>query len=261
MANLRAKVRWRASTATWCARSSRAARSRSCRAENRHRCSSRCSAYRSAGAKICSATACGRSSCAIAGRRDSWIRPLPGTCTCSRGSSASAPRVWIDALRERADAVWCYSTYLRDVYVASGISPDRVKVVPLGFDPLIDHRASNRWGYRTRTRACFCSSAGCRRARTSRCSSRRTCAPFVPVTRLRCCSRIRPQPGATSPAGRKNCARSPRAPTFRGSCTSTRRSPMPTWRGCTGLRRPSYTRTAAKASASPCSRRWRAVRR
>jgi glycosyltransferase involved in cell wall biosynthesis len=51
----------------------------------------------------------------------------------------AAPRAWIDALRERADAVWCYSTYLRDVYVTSGIPPQRVKIVPLGFDPLVYH--------------------------------------------------------------------------------------------------------------------------
>ena len=51
----------------------------------------------------------------------------------------AAPQVWIDALRERADAVWCYSTYVRDLYVAGGLDAERVAVVPLGFDPLVYH--------------------------------------------------------------------------------------------------------------------------
>jgi len=45
------------------------------------------------------------------------------------------PADWIEPLRERADAVWCYSHYVRNIYVAAGLDPARVAVLPLGFDP------------------------------------------------------------------------------------------------------------------------------
>lgn len=51
----------------------------------------------------------------------------------------AAPLAWIERLRARADAVWCYSSYVRDVYVSSGIDTERVAVLPLGFDPLVYH--------------------------------------------------------------------------------------------------------------------------
>lgn len=47
------------------------------------------------------------------------------------------PARWIDALAGGADDVWCYSTFVRDRYVESGIPADRVHVVPLGYDPAI----------------------------------------------------------------------------------------------------------------------------
>ncbi len=36
-----------------------------------------------------------------------------------------------------ADEVWCYSTYIADMYVRAGIARERVHVVPLGYDPQI----------------------------------------------------------------------------------------------------------------------------
>jgi glycosyltransferase involved in cell wall biosynthesis len=52
-----------------------------------------------------------------------------------------APRSWIEALRARADSVWCNSRYVRDVYVASGIDPARVAILPHGIDPAVYHPA------------------------------------------------------------------------------------------------------------------------
>ena len=51
----------------------------------------------------------------------------------------AAPRAWIERLRERADAVWCYSEYVRRIYVEGGIPAERTAVVPLGFDPHVYH--------------------------------------------------------------------------------------------------------------------------
>ena len=49
----------------------------------------------------------------------------------------SLPRAWFDALKDRADDIWCYSNYVRSVYLDAGFAPERVHVVPLGFDPAI----------------------------------------------------------------------------------------------------------------------------
>jgi glycosyltransferase involved in cell wall biosynthesis len=47
------------------------------------------------------------------------------------------PARWIDGVAAGADDVWCYSTFVRDRYLESGIRADRVHVVPLGYDPAI----------------------------------------------------------------------------------------------------------------------------
>ncbi|MEW6304181.1 MAG: glycosyltransferase family 29 protein [Verrucomicrobiota bacterium] len=44
------------------------------------------------------------------------------------------PAEWVNAV-EQADEVWAYSNYVRRVYVDSGVSPAKVKIVPLGIDP------------------------------------------------------------------------------------------------------------------------------
>jgi len=44
------------------------------------------------------------------------------------------PLRWIEPIEKRVHEVWCYSKYVRDVYVASGISPDKLHVAPLGVD-------------------------------------------------------------------------------------------------------------------------------
>src|SRR5262249_23893600 len=44
------------------------------------------------------------------------------------------PRAWAEGARE-ADEVWVYSRWVRDVYARSGVPAERVRVVPLGFNP------------------------------------------------------------------------------------------------------------------------------
>ncbi len=44
------------------------------------------------------------------------------------------PEPWIAPLRELADEIWCYTSWLRDCYVRSGIPADKVRVVPIGVD-------------------------------------------------------------------------------------------------------------------------------
>lgn len=45
------------------------------------------------------------------------------------------PDEWVAPIRENVDEVWCYSGYVREVYRASGIPEDKLRVVPLGVDP------------------------------------------------------------------------------------------------------------------------------
>jgi glycosyltransferase involved in cell wall biosynthesis len=47
----------------------------------------------------------------------------------------SLPAAWIEPMNESVDEVWVPSQYVRDCYVRSGVSPDKVSVVPLGVDP------------------------------------------------------------------------------------------------------------------------------
>jgi glycosyltransferase involved in cell wall biosynthesis len=45
------------------------------------------------------------------------------------------PAEWVHDVRAKADRVWVYSEYIRERYVAAGMPPGIVEVVPAGFDP------------------------------------------------------------------------------------------------------------------------------
>ena len=47
------------------------------------------------------------------------------------------PTQWIEPIRQNVDEVWCYSRYVKDVYLASGIAEQKLQVVPLGVDSLV----------------------------------------------------------------------------------------------------------------------------
>ncbi|MBV8424214.1 MAG: glycosyltransferase, partial [Candidatus Eremiobacteraeota bacterium] len=72
--------------------------------------------------------------------RHRWPAVFPRT----RGSAyvhmqpwefGSLPAPWAKQVKEVADDVWCYSTFIADMYVRAGMPRERVHVVPLGFDP------------------------------------------------------------------------------------------------------------------------------
>jgi glycosyltransferase involved in cell wall biosynthesis len=46
----------------------------------------------------------------------------------------SPPQDWVDQVRAKIDRVWVYSDYVRDGYVAAGMPPGLVEVIPLGVD-------------------------------------------------------------------------------------------------------------------------------
>ncbi|MCW3058182.1 MAG: hypothetical protein JWQ02_3 [Capsulimonas sp.] len=44
------------------------------------------------------------------------------------------PKYWIDPIRDHVDEVWCNSSYVRDVYLNSGVPAEKLAMVPLGVD-------------------------------------------------------------------------------------------------------------------------------
>jgi glycosyltransferase involved in cell wall biosynthesis len=65
-----------------------------------------------------------------------WSRPEKGRLVVIQPwEYGHLPRDWVAAARGCADQVWCYSRFVRDVYIRSGVPAERLRVVPLGFDP------------------------------------------------------------------------------------------------------------------------------
>jgi glycosyltransferase involved in cell wall biosynthesis len=54
------------------------------------------------------------------------------------------PDSWIVPLRDEVDEVWCYSTYVRDVYLRSGVPGHKLHIVPCGVDTTLFHPAGVR---------------------------------------------------------------------------------------------------------------------
>ncbi|HEV2472760.1 MAG TPA: glycosyltransferase, partial [Chthonomonadales bacterium] len=47
------------------------------------------------------------------------------------------PVKWVEQITRNVDEVWCYSSYVKSVYLASGIPEEKLHIVPLGFDPRV----------------------------------------------------------------------------------------------------------------------------
>lgn len=47
------------------------------------------------------------------------------------------PENWIEPVKSIVDQVWCYSEYVKQVYLESGIPEGKLRVVPLGIDPFV----------------------------------------------------------------------------------------------------------------------------
>ncbi|MGE3361591.1 MAG: glycosyltransferase [Acidimicrobiia bacterium] len=61
------------------------------------------------------------------------------------------PDEWIEPIRMLADEVWCYTSWVRDCYLRSGIPADRLRVLPIGVDAT--RFRSDGAGFPLRTRA------------------------------------------------------------------------------------------------------------
>lgn len=67
----------------------------------------------------------------------------------------SLPKDWAEAASLHAAEVWAYSQAVRDCYLAAGVPPERVHVVPLGVDPERFHPAAPPLALATRKRFKF----------------------------------------------------------------------------------------------------------
>jgi glycosyltransferase involved in cell wall biosynthesis len=47
------------------------------------------------------------------------------------------PVAWAEAVRSNVNEVWCYSRYVRDMYLRAGIDRARLVLLPLGIDPAV----------------------------------------------------------------------------------------------------------------------------
>jgi glycosyltransferase involved in cell wall biosynthesis len=47
----------------------------------------------------------------------------------------SLPRAWIRPITRTVDEVWVHTQYVRDIYLSSGVAPEKVQLIPLGVNP------------------------------------------------------------------------------------------------------------------------------
>ena len=45
------------------------------------------------------------------------------------------PRVWVDQIQRNVDELWVPSNFVREVFIQNGVSPERIAVIPNGYDP------------------------------------------------------------------------------------------------------------------------------
>lgn len=68
-----------------------------------------------------------------------WDRPARGAWVLMQPwEFGSLPEAWVQKCAE-VDEIWCYSRYVRSLYVAAGIPLSKLKILSLGFDPAV-HR-------------------------------------------------------------------------------------------------------------------------
>jgi glycosyltransferase involved in cell wall biosynthesis len=81
-----------------------------------------------------------------------WERPETGKLVVMQPWEWShlPERAWIEGATRHADEVWAYSRFVRDVYVRSGVPAEKVRVVPLGFNPQVFTPEGPRWALPTR---------------------------------------------------------------------------------------------------------------
>jgi glycosyltransferase involved in cell wall biosynthesis len=67
-----------------------------------------------------------------------WRRPEHGKFIAIQPwEYGHLPCEWAAGARSEADEVWTHSRFVRDLYVRSGVPAEKVRIVPLGFDPAI----------------------------------------------------------------------------------------------------------------------------
>ncbi|MGE5314730.1 MAG: FkbM family methyltransferase [Acidobacteriota bacterium] len=65
------------------------------------------------------------------------------------------PLEWVRVFSKDVDEMWVISSYVRDTYIASGIDPERVAVIPCGIDPKKFHRKVKPFRLKTKKKFRF----------------------------------------------------------------------------------------------------------
>jgi glycosyltransferase involved in cell wall biosynthesis len=69
-----------------------------------------------------------------------YLRPKSGYSVHIQPYEYGAiPNKWLEQTLRLADDVWCYTNYVRNLYIEAGLPESRAHVVPLGFDPAVFH--------------------------------------------------------------------------------------------------------------------------
>jgi glycosyltransferase involved in cell wall biosynthesis len=69
-----------------------------------------------------------------------YLRPKSGYSVHIQPYEYGAiPASWMEQTLRLADDVWCYTNYVRNLYIEAGLAETRAHVVPLGFDPAVFH--------------------------------------------------------------------------------------------------------------------------
>lgn len=67
-----------------------------------------------------------------------FVPPETGKCIAVRTwDFGRFPKRWVQKINAEFDQFWAYSEWIREQALASGIEPDRIRVVPLGIDPAL----------------------------------------------------------------------------------------------------------------------------
>ena len=80
-----------------------------------------------------------------------WTRPAQGRYVhVQPWEYGEIPRAWADAALANVDEMWCYSEYVRAMYVRAGMPAQLLHRLPLGVDPLVFRPDGPRGGPTTR---------------------------------------------------------------------------------------------------------------
>lgn len=73
-------------------------------------------------------------------------RPATGRLACILPwEYAAVPLKWVELIERNVDELWVPSDFVRDAFLRAGVGPQKIRTIPLGFDPRIFASDGPRW--------------------------------------------------------------------------------------------------------------------